>query len=88
MKQIISGRQVKFNANKTPLNKKVVKFNLTMYETFGQWLKEKRVEAGFSQTELARRARTTKATISLLESDKIEQPRFDKLDGLEKDADD
>jgi transcriptional regulator with XRE-family HTH domain len=55
-----------------------------MNETFGQWLKKKRKECGYNQPELAEKARTTKATISLLEGDKIAQPRLDNIDNIGK----
>lgn len=55
-----------------------------MSETFGQWLKQKRKEKGMNQPELAEKARTTKATVSLLEKDKIVQPRLENIDNIGK----
>ncbi len=77
--------QVRFNSNKIPFDQKRVKLNLTvMNESFGQWLKSQRKLRGFNQPELAKLAHTTKATISLLEGDKIAQPRFDSIDNIAK----
>lgn len=55
-----------------------------MNETFGKWLKRLRKKRGLNQPELAKLAHTTKATISLLEADKIAQPRFEKLENIAK----
>lgn len=55
-----------------------------MSETFGQWLKQRREAAGYNRTELAARARTTKATISLYELDKVDQPRKAVVDNIAK----
>jgi transcriptional regulator with XRE-family HTH domain len=67
--------QIKFNSNKILFDEFLVKLNLTkMSETFGQWLKQKRKE----------KARTTKATVSLLEKDKIVQPRLENIDNIGK----
>jgi transcriptional regulator with XRE-family HTH domain len=78
--------QVKFYLNKVPLDKNSVKSNFTciMSETFGQWLKRRRLESGYNRTELAQRSRTTKATISLYELDKIDQPRRSVVDRIAK----
>lgn len=77
--------QVKFNQNKVQFDDFSVKLDLTiMKESFGEWLKRRRKERGLNQPELARLAHTTKATISLLESDKISQPRLDNIDNIAK----
>lgn len=55
-----------------------------MNETFGQWLERMRKAAGLNQTELAERARVTKATISLYEQDKIAQPRNGQIEKIAK----
>jgi transcriptional regulator with XRE-family HTH domain len=48
-------------------------------ESFGQWLKHKREDKGFSQAELARKAGMARATVSLYEKDSITQPRLTQL---------
>lgn len=55
-----------------------------MNETFGDWLKALRKKIGFSQQELADRSGVTKSTISLLEKNKIEQPRISGLERIAK----
>lgn len=86
MSEIGPQRQVKFNPNKVRFDVNHVKFNFTgsMENSFGKWLAEKRLEKGLNQTELAKRSRITKATISLYESDKIAQPRFYQLEKIAK----
>lgn len=77
--------QIKLNKNKVSLDNKLVKFNFTeVNETFGQWLRLMRKQRGFSQDTLAERAHTSKSNISLIEADKIAQPRFDKLEKIAK----
>lgn len=64
-----------------------VKLEITgdfMAQTFGSWLRSKREVAGMNQSELARRSRVTKTTISMYEADKITQPRFTQLDKIAK----
>lgn len=84
MNLVLPECQIKFDPNKVALDKIPVKSNFTgiMAETFGEWLAEKRLAAGLNQTELARRSRVTKATISLYEQDKIKQPRWKQLDKI------
>lgn len=85
IKQSKTKRQVKFDSNKVQLNTFSVKFNLiAMSESFGSWLKLLRDKLGYSQQEVADRAKVTKSTISLLENDKIELPRLDGLDRIAK----
>lgn len=87
MVQTLEKRQVLIDRNKIPLDKKAVKFHFThflMGETFGQWLERKRKAAGLNQTELAERSRVTKATISLYELDRINQPRRSQVDKIAK----
>lgn len=85
MNQYQNNSQVRFNSNKILFDKKPVKLELTiMNESFGQWLKSQRKARGYNQPELAKLAHTTKATISLLEGDKIAQPRFENLDKIAK----
>lgn len=77
--------QFKLNKNKVLLNDSSVKFNFTtMNETFGEWLKNLREELKLSQQDLADRSGVTKATISLLETNKIAAPRFDGLERIAK----
>lgn len=73
MQQPLFVSQVKLDSGKVLIDKFPVKsnFTLSMAETFGEWLVNKRRAAGLSQTELAERSRVTKATISLYEKDKI-----------------
>lgn len=51
-------------------------------ETFGEWLSYKRKDRGLSQSELARRAKMARATVSLYEKDAIHQPRLHQLDKI------
>lgn len=73
--------QVKFNKNKVQLNNNYVKLNLTkiMSETFGDYLKEKRLALRYSQDDVADISGVSKTTISLLETNQIPQPRFNTL---------
>lgn len=81
MNPLSTSSQIKFDQNKVLFDKNPVKSNFTEYmaETFGQWLERKRNAAGLNQTELAARSRVTKATISLYEQDRVEQPRPKQL---------
>lgn len=51
-------------------------------ESFGQWLKHKREDRGFSQSKLASEAKMSRATISLYEKDAIKQPRLRQLEKI------
>lgn len=85
MNTAISIRQVKFDTNKIRLFKNSVKFNFTnMSETAGQALRRVRIAKGYNQTELATRSRVSKNYISLLEADKIAQPRLYQIEKIEK----
>lgn len=55
-----------------------------MADTFGAWLKEKRKASGMNRAELAEKSRVTRATISLYELDKVEQPRKSQIDKIAK----
>lgn len=76
--------QVGFDTHQVSLGKTPVKFNLTLFmsETSGQWLKRVRIERGYTQTELAERSRVSKNYVSLLEADKVTQPRLRQLDKI------
>ncbi len=78
--------QIKLNKNIVKVNDFNVKldFTKTMSQTSGEWLKEKRLDERLSQQELADNSGVTKATISLLENNKITQPRLDNLDAIAK----
>lgn len=77
--------QIKFNKNKVLFDNLFVKLDLTdMNETFGDWLKFLREQCKYSQQELADRSGVSKATISLLEKNKIASPRFDGLERIAK----
>lgn len=86
MNQTNEIRQVKFNKNKVKVNDFNVKLDFTklMSETSGQWLKDLRLAQKLSQQHLADDSGVTKATISLLENNKITQPRLDNLDSIAK----
>lgn len=55
-----------------------------MSETAGQTLKRIRLAQGYNQTELAERSRVSKNYISLLEADKVAQPRPYQIEKIEK----
>lgn len=77
--------QGKFDQNKVPLDINLVKSNFTVFcmpETFGQWLTRTRRAAGYNRAELATLSRVTRATISLYELDKVEQPRRSQVDKI------
>jgi DNA-binding XRE family transcriptional regulator len=75
--------QVKIDLNKNIFNKIRVKSNYTVVsETFGQWLIRQRRTLGLNQSEFAKRAGLTKATLSLYEKDSVAQPRFRQLDKI------
>lgn len=86
MNTSLPNRQVKFNKSKVQLNDFYVKLNLTnvMDETFGQWLRKQRKARSYSQDVLAERSRVSKTYISLLESDKVAQPRLYQIDKIAK----
>ena len=79
--------QIKLDQNKITIDDFQVKFNLTNLmseETFGKWLLRQRKRCEFNQTELAKLARVSKNYISLLEADKIVQPRLSSIDKIAK----
>lgn len=76
--------QVKFDHNKVRFDINTVKFNFTMSESPGQTLKSVRITKGYNQTELATRSRVSKNYISLLEADRIMQPRLYQIEKIEK----
>lgn len=85
MQATVPSSQVKFDQNKIRLGKFQVKSNFTyMSETPGQALKRLRIAAGLNQTDLAERSRVSKNYISLLEADKVSQPRTYQIEKIEK----
>lgn len=55
-----------------------------MAETFGTWLKHRRLEQNLSQAGLAERGDMKRATVSLYEKDGIAHPKMAQLDKLAK----
>lgn len=53
-----------------------------MSESFGKWLIRQRKLLGLNQTEFAKRAQITKATLSLYEKDAVDQPRLRQLEKI------
>lgn len=79
--------QIKFNQNKVIPNKVYVKLNFTKamaMKTFGDYFKNLRELHKLSQPQLAERTGITKATVSMLENNKIKQPRLETLSALGK----
>lgn len=83
MNQASNKSQIKIDPNKSIFDKIPVKSNYTSVgESFGQWLIRQRRVLDLNQTEFAKRAQLHKATLSLYENDKVEQPRIPQLNKI------